>query len=180
MITVLRWNIKGTQCNEGLLKSKKTIQIADSTGNPFNISYTYYMHALVRQQRDEPEAALEWSEKALTISEDYNLPHNRAWSKILKGWATGVLGARKGMNEIIGLGIKLIKDGIKEENRIGSIISRQIHFALIADVYIRSENIQKAKMLIKEGLLLISKRGEAWGKEELLSLSKKIRTKSSV
>jgi tetratricopeptide (TPR) repeat protein len=144
----------------GIKRSEAAIKTAQIIDHPFNIAYAFYQHAFIRKMHNEPELALMWSGKALSLSIEYGLVHHQAWSNTIGGWAQAMLGAPHE-------GIERIYKGIEQEKAIGTICSQQIHLGLLADAYFNLGKFNMANSAVNQALTIISRRGEKWGKKEL-------------
>jgi len=87
--------------DESMDEMGKALELADELAHPHTLTATLAHTAGLHLLRREPQQAKTYAEKAVALCMDYEFPHWRALSEIVRGWALSHLGQPvKGVDDV--------------------------------------------------------------------------------
>lgn len=142
---------------------QEAVGMARELGHPFTLAFTLTAASEVHVTLRDAYHALRFAEEAIAVSTKYSFEGPLAWATSFQGWAMFEMG-----NEAEGL-TRLLK-GIAAAREAKAGIDETHTLALLADVYLRKQQIDEGLGVIEEALALVHSRGEAYWHVELIRL----------
>jgi DNA-binding SARP family transcriptional activator/predicted ATPase len=145
--------------DDALAEIHQTIAYAREIAHPFSLALAMAYEAMLRQFRDEPEAAETLAADVAALCEKHDFRYYLAWTPILAGWARSRRGDPAGIDRM--------RDGIAALEATGAALRLPYYLTLLADALRRSGRPAEGLDQITRGAEVCRSGGELWMKSEL-------------
>jgi class 3 adenylate cyclase/predicted ATPase len=142
---------------------QEAVGMARELGHPFTLAFTLTAASEVHVTLRDAYHALRFAEEAIAVSTKYSFEGPFAWATSCQGWALFEMG-----NEEEGL--RGILKGIAAAREAKAGIDATHTLSVLADVYLRKQQIEEGLGVIEEALALVHSRGEVYWHAELIRL----------
>ncbi|MBI3796344.1 MAG: AAA family ATPase [Deltaproteobacteria bacterium] len=140
--------------DQALKRVHEAFTLAQELSHPNSLVYALGWAAIVHRYRREGQAAQKWAEAVIALSTERGFPYFLAEGTIWRGSALAEQGQREE-------GIAQIRQGLAAYQATGSL-QRPEFFALLAEAYGESGQIEEGLGILVETLAVIHKRGERY------------------
>jgi predicted ATPase len=149
--------------DEALQQVDVACREAAALAHPQSLAFTYMFAGVVHQFRGDPERALARAEEAFQISDREGLPQFREWNRCMVGWAMHASGQTDE-------GIERAAQALDTMRAIGSLVAQPYYGGLLADMLLRSHQLDRALELSQEMIALVQRTGERVQLPELMRI----------
>lgn len=139
------------------------IAMARALGHPFTLAFTLTTVAWPYSTLRDTENTLKFTEEAIALATKYSFEVPLAWAISFHGWAL----AEKGQEE----GIGRLVNGLSATRAARASLNNTYTLALLADIYLRKQQIEEGLNVIKEAQDLALTQGERCWQAELFRLN---------
>ena len=146
--------------DQALSRSLDALKLAQKLSHPFSLALAYNLVASIHQQRREGEAALEPSEKSISLSLEGEFGFMLPMGNILHGWSNV-------LQEKEEEGIKEIHQGIDSMRKIGVELYLTCWLGMLAKAYMKTGMKEEALTVLGEAQDMVNKNGELFYEAEL-------------
>jgi TOMM system kinase/cyclase fusion protein len=144
---------------QAVQRSREALTLAQEMHHPFSIALAHAYAAMLHQFRQEPHAANEHAEMALTLCTEYGFAYYLAWAMIMQGWVL----AKQGQQE----GIAQMHQGLTTLQATGGGLRLPYYLTLLAEAYGHREEAEKGLSLLAEAFAGMQKTEEHRWEAEL-------------
>ncbi|WP_257460037.1 protein kinase domain-containing protein [Archangium lipolyticum] len=146
---------------EALQYSREALELARNIGHAHTSASVLTYLAVACQLRGEAECALEWSEEAITLSNEHGFRAWRVWATLIRIWALSEAGDPKGR-------LALMRETMRGWEEPGIRAGQRHHdLGLLAGLYLKLGQPREALELTTEGLERAKTSGEHFYEAEL-------------
>jgi class 3 adenylate cyclase/tetratricopeptide (TPR) repeat protein len=136
---------------------------AEELGHPFTSAFVMTHVALASQLLGDAQGVLEWSTRAIALSQEHRFRLWLGWSTILRAWATAELGQWQE-------GLRIIRGALEQWQRQGMQAGLPHHLAMVADICLKHGQLQEGLEAVKEALGWVERLEERVYEAELYRL----------
>jgi class 3 adenylate cyclase/predicted ATPase len=148
--------------DQALERVYKASTLAQGLSHPYSLGFALRSVGVVHQFRFESQAAKEWAEKLITLSNEQGFAYWLAWGTILRGWAIAMEGEEEG---IVGM-----RQGLDTYQTTRGELARPYFLALLAEAYGKVGQVEEGLTALAEALAVVYKNGERFYEAELYRL----------
>ena len=149
---------------QALSRCHEAIHLAQDIGHAWSLVFVLHQSARFHQCRREGQATLERANEAIQhITQHGAMPQGMAMSTIFRGWAVADQGH---LQE----GLSLLHQGIDAYLASGARLLRLYALGLLAEIYGRAGESEKALQVINDALATMRQDGARWWAAELYRL----------
>jgi predicted ATPase len=149
--------------DRALEKGHEALSRARRLSNPHTLAAALTFAAILFHFRREAKVAQERAEAALTLATEQGFSFWLAWGTIWQGWAMADQGE-------FGAGITRIHQGLDTSRATGAETMRMYFLSLLAETYLKAEQVEKGLAVLAEALAVPDERRERWWEAELYRL----------
>jgi DNA-binding SARP family transcriptional activator len=149
--------------DQALERARSALVLADDPGRSYSLASARAQLAVIHQCRQEPAETLEWAEATIAAAEERGYAYRVAMGRVLRGWAVAALGdSEAGVEEIV--------RGMRASRATGARMDEPHYLGLLADAYLRADEVQAAAGAIDEALEISVRERSLFYEPELLRL----------
>jgi class 3 adenylate cyclase/predicted ATPase len=138
--------------DRALKSSQEAVAMARELAHPFSLAEALGYASWLSQFRREVQAVSEYAEVVGVLSTEEGLPYWQEQGLVLQGWALGMLGQSEE-------GIVQIRSGIDAMWAMSKKWQVPYYLTLLAEVYVKSEQVSEGLSALAEGLEVLDTRG---------------------
>ncbi|MDF0665384.1 MAG: adenylate/guanylate cyclase domain-containing protein [Nitrospira sp.] len=146
---------------EALLQ--EAVGMARELEHPFTLAFTLTTVAWTYSTLRDADKTLNLTEEAIALSTKYSFEVPLAWATSFQGWAMVERGNEEGIGRLV--------DGLAATRAARASLNNTYTLALLADVYLRKQQIEEGLTVIKEAQELAMIQGERCWQAELFRLN---------
>ncbi|WP_028217536.1 adenylate/guanylate cyclase domain-containing protein [Paraburkholderia oxyphila] len=141
-------------------RSRQALTLARKIAQPFGLAFALVSAAMLHLIRQEPRQAQEFTEAAITLSDEQGFPYYLAWATILHGSSLAEQGNLDG-------GIEQMKQGLAAYLATGAKLSHSYFLGLLASACGRNGREREGLDTLAEALAIVDQTGEHFHEAEL-------------
>ena len=134
--------------------SVEAVKIAEETNHPHTLAFASSLRRSCARF-GEAQPALEWAERTVAVGDEHCLAQWRAFGRILRGWARGVIDPRS-------TGAEELKDALDSYRGPGSEISRPHFLGLLGEILAGRGERTAAQACVDEAIATARRTGEVY------------------
>ncbi|PXW85723.1 tetratricopeptide repeat protein [Nitrosomonas sp. Nm84] len=142
--------------------AQEAIGMARELEHPFTLVFALTSLSWLYSTLRNTERTLELTDEAIAVSTQYSYKLGLAWATSFQGWALAKNGQEEGLAKLI--------NGLSATRATGASTNNTFTWALLAEIYLRSNRIDEGLAAIEEALKLAVPGGELFWHAELLRL----------
>jgi predicted ATPase len=149
--------------DQALYRSHEALTLAQELSHPYSLALNHGQASAFHQLLRDQKAVLKQAETCVTLSTNWGFNLLVAFATVTGGWAL----ATQGQGEE---GMIQMRKGMVDYSAMGTEIWRPYFFALLAEVYGKTEQIEEGIAALGDGLAVLHKTGERFWEAELYRL----------
>ena len=144
-------------------KSQEALALAQKLSHPYSLGYALNWKAMLHQFRLEEQDTQSWAEDALKLARAHGFAHLFDVVSVLSEWVLVAQSETDKAEE----GMERLQAGLSSAQKREAILMQPYSYALLAQAFGTTGQIEKGLTCVKKGLALAGETGERWWEAEL-------------
>ena len=129
---------------EASRRAARALALSEEPSRAYSVATAYAQLAALHACRDEPEAALRWSQATIDAARERGFAYRVAMGRVLRGWALAAAGDREGAREIA--------CAVDASRATGAHFEDPFYLGLLADSHLRGKAYAAGLAAVGEAL----------------------------
>ena len=151
--------------DQALQRSREALAVTQGSSHLFGRATALTFAAVTHQHRQEIQAAQQWAEEVLTLSNEQGFPFWAGWGAVLRCWARAAQGdpsERPGREEL-----EQARQGLTTLQAAGAELVQPYLLGTLAEAYGKVGQADEGLTVLTEALFLVDKNEERWWEAEI-------------